>query len=330
MIQVPSPLISVVLPVYNGETTVAATVESVLGQDYEDFELLIVNDGSTDHTLDLLAGIDDPRIGIHTFENRGLAASRNRGIRLAGGDFVSFIDADDLWTRDKLRKQLHALTAVPDAGMAYSLTDCIDSSGNYLGPGSHVAQSGRIYEQLLIRNFIESGSNPLIPRRVFDELGEFDERLNAAEDWDFFLRVAYAYPVVCVPEAQILYRIHSHAMSSNIERQKLACFRVFASALERIQSCSERDRVDRAGRANLYRYFARRVITTAASPRAVLPVFRYIWQWIYLAPDRSDIALKVVSQFGRAVVLLFLPHSIGRPLLSGIDKVFHRLVRSKF
>jgi len=314
-----------VLPVYNGAETIAATVESVLGQEFVDLELLVINDGSTDHTLEVLAKVDDPRVSIHSFENRGLATSRNRGIHLAGGEYVAIIDADDLWTPDKLRKQLQALVSDPRAGMAYSLTDCIDEHDNFAGPGSHVVHFGRVYEQLLIGNFIESGSNPLIPRRIFDEVGVFDESLAAAEDWDVYLRIAHACPIVCVPEVQILYRIHSRSMSANIERQKIACIRVFEEAIERLPMGTERDRIERTGRANLNRYFARRVITTAAGPQAVLPAFRYIWQWIILSTDRFSILWKAAIQLGKAIVLVIVPHSIARPLMARAEKYFRRI-----
>jgi|GEM_PF-2682075 len=325
MIRARSPLISVVLPVFNGAQTIAATVKSVLDQEFEDYELLIINDGSTDETLDVLARIDDPRITIHSFENRGLSASRNRGISLAAGEYIAFIDADDLWTPDKLRKQLQALVSDPSAGMAYSLTDCIDEHDAYLGPGSHVIHFGRAYEQLLTRNFIESGSNVLVRRSVFGEAGLFDESLSAAEDWDVFLRIACKYPVVCVPEAQVLYRIHGCAMSSNIERQEFASFRVFEEALRRLPAGNERNRTGRAGRANLNRYFARRVITTAASPRAAVLAFRYIWRWAVMAPDRLGISGKIIIQLVKAVILVTLPHAAARPFLAKVDGLYHRV-----
>ena len=330
MSHVRSPQISVVLPVYNGAKTIEATIASVLDQELEDFELLVINDGSTDQTLDVLTRIDDPRIIVHSFENGGLATSRNRGIRLADGKYLAFIDADDLWTPDKLRKQLQVLVSNPTAGMAYSLTDCIDEQGSYVGPGSHIVQFGQVYEQLLVRNFIESGSNPLIPRCVFDEVGEFDESLAAAEDWDVYLRIAHDYSIVCVPEAQILYRIHSGSMSSNIERQKLACFRVFEEALERLPLGSERDHVDRAGRANLNRYFARRIITTAASPRATLPAFGYIWRWVCLATDRFSNLGKATVQFGKTIILVSMPHSLARPFLARVDNAYHYICRLRW
>jgi glycosyltransferase involved in cell wall biosynthesis len=95
------PAVSVVLPVYNGAETISDTVASVLQQTFTDFELIVINDGSNDRTLEITNSIADPRIRILSFENQGLSASRNRGIRAAAADFVAFIDADDLWTAAK-------------------------------------------------------------------------------------------------------------------------------------------------------------------------------------------------------------------------------------
>ena len=319
-----SPTISVILPVYNGEKTVGATIRSVLEQQFDDFELLIIDDGSTDQTPDVLKVFSDPRIAVHSFENKGLAASRNRGIRLAAGEFVAFIDADDLWTADKLTDQLNALRSKTDAGLAYSLTDCIDIDGKRIGPASHVAHDGHVYSRLMARNFVDSGSNPLVRREVFDAVGGFDERLEAAEDWDFYLRVAHRYPFICLPKAQILYRIHGQTMSANSLRQQQASAIVFEAALERVADAAERERIAREGRANLSRYFARRVITTAPDSSAVKPAFGYLRQWWRDAPDRSRIWFKWCLQFSQATLLLLIPHRISRPLINGLLRMTGR------
>ncbi len=314
------PLISIVLPVYNGAQTIATTVDSVLHQDFVDFELLVINDGSTDSTLDILASFNDSRIKIHDFKNRGLAASRNRGIHLAEGEYVAFIDADDLWTADKLAKQLAALKEDIENGMVYSLTDCIDENDQYLGHGSHIIDSGHIYNHLLIWNFLDNGSNPLIRKHVLEEVGPFDETLAAAEDWDIWLRIAYKYKVACVPEPQILYRIHSNAMSSNIKQQEAASFRVLEKAVQRLPEGARRDDLEMQGSANLNRYFAGRLISTAADPRAILPAFGYLWRWVSRTSDRPTVLWKATTQLVRAVVLTLLPHSIARPLLARLKR----------
>ena len=319
-----SPVVSVVLPVFNGAATVADTVQSVLAQSFEDLELLVINDGSTDHTLEVLQLFDDSRLAIHSFDNEGLAASRNRGIRLACGEFVAFIDADDLWTVDKLADQVKALRSKTDAGLAYSLTDCIDGRGKRIGPASHVAHDGQVYTRLLSRNFIDSGSNPLIRREVFAAVGDYDEQLDAAEDWDFYLRVAHQYPFICVPKAQILYRIHGETMSANILRQQQASFIVFEVGLERLEDPEQRSRIAREGRANLSRYFARRIITTAPDQASVKPAFGYLHQWWRDAPDRPRIALKWLLQYLQATWLLLIPHGLSRPLLNGLLRLTGR------
>ena len=103
------PRVSVVIPTFNAESTITETVESVLSQSFTDFELLVINDGSTDDTLSQLAEIKDSRLRILSFPNGGVAASRNRGIEHSTGAYIAFLDADDIWARDKLKEQLMAL-----------------------------------------------------------------------------------------------------------------------------------------------------------------------------------------------------------------------------
>ncbi|MCF3623160.1 glycosyltransferase family 2 protein, partial [Planktothrix agardhii] len=117
------PKISVIIPVYNGEKTIQKTIESVLQQTWQDFELIVINDGSQDATLEILSSIQDPRLRILSYSNAGLASSRNRGITEATGEYISFLDADDLWTPDKLEAQFQALEEHPEAAVAYSWTD---------------------------------------------------------------------------------------------------------------------------------------------------------------------------------------------------------------
>src|SRR5690242_20728341 len=100
-----SPQISVIIPVYNGERTILETIASVQQQTFSDFELIVINDGSTDRTLELLNSVEDPRLKILSYSNGGLPVARNRGISHATGEFITFIDADDLWTSDKLEAQ---------------------------------------------------------------------------------------------------------------------------------------------------------------------------------------------------------------------------------
>ncbi|MDZ8080630.1 MAG: glycosyltransferase [Nostoc sp. DcaGUA01] len=212
-----SPQISVIIPAYNGERTILETIASVRQQTFSDFELIIINDGSTDGTLELVNTVEDPRIKIFSYKNAGLPVARNRGISHATGEFITFIDADDLWTPDKLELQLAALQQHPEAGVAYSWTYYMDDKGEAFHSSNTLSFEGNVFANLLLGNFLESGSNPLIRRQAIDSTGEFDSTLKYCEDWEYWLRLAVRWPFVVVPKQQIFYRQTSGAMSSKME-----------------------------------------------------------------------------------------------------------------
>ena len=232
--------ISVVIPAYNAARTILETVVSVQKQTFSDFELIVINDGSTDRTLELLNTIQDHRLKVFSYENGGLPVARNRGISHATGEFITFIDADDLWTPDKLELQLEALQKHPEAGVAYSWTLSMDEKGEKFYPGISVSCEGDVYRQLLVSNFIASGSNAMLRRQAIESAGEFDPTLKSAEDWDYWLRVAPHWSFVVVPKPQIFYRQSSNTMSSKVdcmeEYQLKVLERAFKSAPMELQS----------------------------------------------------------------------------------------------
>lgn len=212
------PTISVIVPAYNSANTILETIESVRKQTYTDFELIVIDDGSSDRTLELLATIDEPRLQVFSYENGGLPVARNRGIARSQGEFITFVDADDLWTEDKLELQLAALQQNPAAGIVYSWTTVMNEQGESFYPGKSVSYQGDVCKQLLGNNFIASGSNVMVRRRAIESVGEFEPTLKSAEDWDYWLRLALAgWQFAVVPQAQILYRQSSGAMSSKID-----------------------------------------------------------------------------------------------------------------
>ena len=249
------PIISVIIPAYNAELTILETIASVQQQTLSDFELIVINDGSTDKTLELLGTVQDPRLKIYSYSNGGLPVARNRGIYNAIGDFISFLDADDLWTSDKLEKQLAALQKHPEAGVAYSWTCNMAEKGDSFYPGQSVSFEGNVYAKLLVGgNFISSGSNCLIRRLAIESVGEFDFALRSCEDWDFYLRLAARWPFIVVPKHQILYRQSSGAMSSKIDvMEKYALIvleRAFKAAPPELQSLKNQSL------STLYQYLA--------------------------------------------------------------------------
>lgn len=213
--------ISVVIPAYNSEKTIAATVSSVLDQTFADLEVIVINDGSTDKTLDIVEEFTDPRVQCFSYENGGLPTARNRGISHATGEYISFLDSDDLWTKDKLSKQLDVLTSSASIGAVYSWTynmfDIMYGYPKNIAKAAPVFYQGNVYSELLIYNFLGHGSNLLMKRSVLDEVGHFDPDFKVAEDWEFYLRIARRWDFGLVPEYQIFYRKTSTSMSSDMD-----------------------------------------------------------------------------------------------------------------
>jgi len=299
------PLISVIIPVYNGEKTIQETIESVLNQTFTDFELIVINDGSQDATLEIVERIQDPRLKAFSYTNAGQATSRNRGISHACGEYISFIDADDLWTPDKLEAQLRALQDNSQAAVAYSWTKCIDELGNFSRRGSHISVNGDVYAKLLLIDFIENGSNPLIRAQAIAEVGGFDESMTPSEDRDLWLRLAARYHFVAVPSPQVLYRQSANSASANILRMEAASLRVIEQAFS--QAPEFLQYLKQSSLANIYKGLTFKALEEPLERQRGLTAARLLWNSVKndRALLRSRVILKVL--FKIAVVTLLPP-----------------------
>ena len=310
------PTISVIIPVYNGEKTIKQTIESVLNQTFRDFELLIINDGSQDATLEIIQAINDERIQVFSYQNSGVSASRNRALTKAKGEFISFIDADDLWTPNKLELQFKALQDNPQAAVAYSWSDWIDESGQFLRSGGHITVNGKAYEKLLLRDFIESGSNPLIRKQALDEVGCFEQSVTPAEDWDMWLRLAARYEFVTVEVPQIFYRISPNSASFNIVKMEAGSLkvieRVFAQAPESLQD------LKRETLASRYNYLTFKALEGNLDRKNGLTAARFLIQALkhdLALLGRTKIMVIVVVKIATAI---FLPPQLTLKLLNTV------------
>ena len=226
--------ISIIIPAYNAESTIKSTIESVQKQTYRDYELIVIDDGSTDRTAKIVCEIADERLKFFSYQNAGVSVARNRGIQQATGEYIAFLDADDLWTRDKLEKQVAILETNPEVGVVYSQTSYIDSQSNLLYNCNPVSFAGNVLPELLLTNFLHNGSNPLIRQQAVATVGGFDSNITSCEDWDYYLRLAALYPFAVVPEYQILYRqTGSQNMSSNVARMQQASYTVIERAYQK-------------------------------------------------------------------------------------------------
>jgi glycosyltransferase involved in cell wall biosynthesis len=313
------PLISVIIPAYNAQKTIQKTIESVLNQTFPDFELLVIDDGSQDATLEVVERISDQRLKVFSYFNAGVSAARNRGLAKATGEFISFLDADDLWTPDKLEAQLDALRANPQAAVAYSWTDYIDECDRFLYPGSHVTANGDVYTKLLLSDFLENGSNALIRREALIDVGGFDESLCGPEDWDLFLRLAAKYHFVALQRPQILYRLSTNSISFNLARQEAQCLRVLEREFDRVPASLAH--LKQQSLANLYQYLLFRGLAGSLDRQMGLTAARCLFQAV-----RNDLSiLKTRSRLMAIVSLkilaaILLPPHLAHQLLELIKK----------
>ncbi|MEO1431373.1 MAG: glycosyltransferase [Cyanobacteria bacterium J06633_8] len=281
------PLISVIVPVYNGEKTIKETIESVLNQTFVNLELIVIDDGSQDSTLNVVYDIKDSRLKVFSYKNAGVAISRNRGIEKASGEFIAFLDADDLWTSDKLEAQLKALESNPQAAVAYSWVDYINAEGEFLHHGNHITINGNAYKQLLVENVLENGSNPLIRRDALIQIDGFNQSLTPAEDWDMWLRLAACYEFVTVPSPQILYRTLSHSGSTNVLKMEKVCLQLIEQAFNDAPASVQCLKKRASG--ILYYYLIHKSLESKNSSQNYIVTMRFfyntirydasVWQW---------------------------------------------------
>ena len=197
--------VSIVLPTYNRAYCLKDAVTSVLQQTYTSFELILVDDGSTDGTQELIAGFSDPRIRyFKTSLNQGAAAARNYGIRQVQSRYLAFQDSDDKWHPDKLEKQMKALDEAGEkAGFCYhEISYDMGENKSYILPARELEpekKTGNIYKQLLWDNLVDCPSI-LVKMNCIQKVGAFDEQLKALEDYDLALRLARSYEAVFVDE----------------------------------------------------------------------------------------------------------------------------------
>jgi glycosyltransferase involved in cell wall biosynthesis len=219
-------LVSVIIPAYNAEAFIEQTLKSVLVQTYQNFEIIVADDGSHDRTAEIVRAIaqHDSRIYLVQQANGGIAAARNLAIHHARGMYIAPLDADDIWYPEKLEKQVQCMeSAEPSVGLVYAWSNYIDQAGNVLDqyPVDRLGNpEGEVLAALIFANFLDNGSNPLIRRSCIDHVGSYNSQLTACEDWDFYLRIAEHYQFRVVPEYLIGYRQYLGSMATNSVRME--------------------------------------------------------------------------------------------------------------
>lgn len=212
------PKVTVIIPSYNCEAYIAETIDSILNQTFRDIELIVVDDGSTDRTQEIVESFGAP-VRLIRQTNARVCAARNRGIREAKGEFICLMDHDDYWYPEKLARQLEEFEKHPEAGAVFStfIRWHRDGSGNFPLPESYDRTSfpddidpefsGWIYHQFLIDCWMLT-SSAMFRKEVFEKCGVFDEALPYSEDWELWFRISREYPMMQLRRPTTLYRQH--------------------------------------------------------------------------------------------------------------------------
>ena len=314
------PTVSVVMPVFNVEKYLKVAIESVLAQSFDDFELIIVDDGSTDDSASIYQNFAtiDSRIIVLKQVNQGLAAARNTGIRNANGQYVALLDSDDFWHPDKLQRHVELLNSNPEVGVTYSASAFIDEQGKSIGLEQRPKCEGVSAKDVFLRNPIGNGSAAVIRKAVFDDIvfvnldggahhntQYFNVKLRQSEDIECWVRIATTtdWEFAGVNQALTYYRVNDSGLSANVEKQ----FQSWEKAcnLMRNYSYSFTQRYFSLAAAFQFRYLARRAIRSQDRKKALNLVVKAIKtnpKILLLEPARSLITVT-------AALCLFLPRS---------------------
>jgi glycosyltransferase involved in cell wall biosynthesis len=273
------PRVSVVIPLYQTERYIAEALGSVLAQTLDDFEVLVVDDGSSDGGPAIARASGDARVRVITQANRGLAGARNTGIREARGIYIALLDADDRWHPEKLARHVALLDARPDVGLSYSASRLIDDDGRPLGLAQWPSRATTRPEDVLCRNPVGNGSAPVLRRAALDAIAYwdealaricwFDESFRQSEDIECWTRIAATthWRLALVPAELTDYRVNTAGLSANTSRQ-LETWRRFRQKVAGYAPELEAMHGDLAEAFQL-RYLARRAVKAGDGRAAV-------------------------------------------------------------
>lgn len=287
-------LVSVIVPVYNRENYVSEALESILGQTYQNIEIMAVNDGSTDNSLAILKEYQNKypnKVFVIDQENQGQTRARNNAISQSKGEYIAFLDSDDLWMPEKLEKQLPLFDS--NVGLVYCGIHNIDETGKIIDTElCHPELRGNIYNKLLIRNRM-TGGTVVIRRDAINRVGMFDVEFPAAENWDLWLRISKLYSVDYVNEALVKYRKHS----GNMSQDRMLMLNIIKKILAK--HCNEKPSTqeEKAAYSKAHANYAYRMGIYFISERDYRSARRYFREALDLCPNYKDARLRLIRSY---------------------------------
>jgi glycosyltransferase involved in cell wall biosynthesis len=314
--------LSVVIPNYNTSTFVLAAIESALNQTMKELEVIVVDDGSSDDSVARILSVSDPRLTCVHQTNHGLAAARNTGLAFARGEYVGFLDSDDIWMPLKASRHLAQMESNPDLGLTFSYSEYITEAGASTGQLLISRCANPTARDLALRNHVGNGSTPIARLVCFAIAGGFDETLRNCEDLEMWVRLASrtSFKVQLIPEVLIGYRVRAGSLTLTFD----AFLADAKKAVDKCLACgipgfSEKDA--RRALAELYRISSRKALSNGQ--RAVSR--KLLISAIQLSPALFARDLRAAGLLGLHVLLLPLPERVGKSLYSGVRVLMRRI-----
>lgn len=258
------PQISIILPVYNGQDSVTATVTSVINQSIENFELIIIDDGSEDESLPLALSLasEDSRIKVISQTNKGVSAARNLGVEIARAPLLAFLDADDLWHPEKLSRHIELHLSDKELAGSYARIAFINSDfakGAAAKTTSSISPGCLSVDSILGENPVCTMSNLVVTKKAFEQIGLFRENMSFAEDQEWLARAASQYfPIEGIDEVLVDYRLSLNGLSVNLEKMYEG-WQLLAEEYGQNEDLQEAEAI-------YCRYLSRRALRSGASP----------------------------------------------------------------
>ena len=327
-----APKVSVIVPIFNAERYLRETIESVLRQSFKDYELILVDDGSTDRSAEICRSVKDQRIFYMRQENQGVSVARNTGLAIARGELIGFLDSDDVWHPEKISEHVAHFFRVPDLGVSYAGCRFIDASGASMKTGYRPKLSNVTAADVFCRNPLAGGSSGFFRRAIFEDIIEprsgdghrnyFDVNAAApgyahAEDHHCWMRMAIHSELRFegIDRYLTYYRIHDGGQSAKIDKMHKGWIAIDAL----VRKLDPKLHAKYASLANAYqmRYFARRLIARGDGREAMAylksmhshSLMPYIFQ-----------PLKTITSLAAALALIVVP-DLGTRVISGAKPV---------
>ena len=268
------PIVSVIIPTFNRRKYIGEAIQSVLDQTFRDFEIMVNDDGSTDGTANVVKSFSDDRVKYISQANRGRSNARNHAIGISTGQYIAFLDSDDLYLAGKLELQVAYLDKHPEVGMVYTSAYCMNEEGTLLSDSYRANKSGWIYKDIAFYVPVTiTLPTVMIRREVLDRVGGFDEKMERFEDTDMWRRIAKEFPIGAIPDFTCKLRTHGgNALAGQDSRKIEAAVTYYIDKILSEDSSMDLD-VRRKGASSLCFFYARALLTmssSAASGRRLL------------------------------------------------------------